>query len=197
MTTASNDIEIRKALHSKTLKKLHACPDTLIVDELGLIHAQARIDVAVINGCVHGFEIKSSTDSLDRLPRQLGLYSECLEKLTIVCAEKHTKAVRKLIPRWCGVLVASKGKRGAIAFETVRETRPNPFVDAKCLAHLLWRDEAVSLLARLDAPASILRRPRAELYQCIAELLTVPQITQSIKEFMASRRNWRYPPAHA
>jgi hypothetical protein len=41
MTIASKDIEIRKALHLKMLKKLHACPDTLIVDELGLAHAQA------------------------------------------------------------------------------------------------------------------------------------------------------------
>lgn len=197
MTTASKDIEIRRALHQNKLKRLHACPDTLIVDELGLAHAQVRIDVAVINGCVHGFEIKSSLDTLGRLPQQLAVYSECLEKLTIVCAEKHTKAVRKMSPWWCGILVANKGSRDGISFETERAAEENPFVNAERLAHLLWRDEAVSLLSRLDAPASILRRPRAELYQCIAELQTVRQITKSIKEFMASRRNWRCPPALA
>jgi hypothetical protein len=41
------------------------------------------------NGFVHGFEIKSATDTLARLPQQLMFYEECLEKLTIVCAEKH------------------------------------------------------------------------------------------------------------
>ena len=71
----TNDVEIRLALHSK-LKPYRTAPNTIVVDELGLSHAKARIDVAVINGCVHGYEIKSSLDTLNRLPAQLELASE-------------------------------------------------------------------------------------------------------------------------
>src|SRR4051812_32014446 len=69
----STDSEIRAALHRKALRAFHHCNDTLVIDELGIAHAKARIDVAVINGCLHGFEIKSAADTLTRLPRQLEL----------------------------------------------------------------------------------------------------------------------------
>jgi hypothetical protein len=59
----ASDREIRAALHRKKFGALHGRTDTVIVDELGLAHAKARIDIAVINGFVHGFEIKSATDT--------------------------------------------------------------------------------------------------------------------------------------
>lgn len=137
----TKDIEIRTALHSKKLKVYRTAPDTIVVDELGLSHAKARIDVAVINGCVHGYEIKSSLDTLNRLPAQLELYRQCLEKLTIVCAPRHTEQVEKLAPAWCGILQAEKGARGAVAFtdgpahrlEHTSRSRPtgSPFVAAR------------------------------------------------------------------
>ena len=34
-------------------------PGTLIVEELGLCEGAVRIDVAAINGSIHGYEIKS------------------------------------------------------------------------------------------------------------------------------------------
>src|ERR1700761_4783729 len=110
--TATKDTEIRAALHEKKLSAHRNVPDTLVIDELGLSHAKVRIDVAVINGCIHGYEIKSSLDTLDRLPAQLRLYSQCLEKLTLVCAPKHLDHVTISAPTWCGVVEAKKGKRG-------------------------------------------------------------------------------------
>src|SRR5262245_54342217 len=137
----SSDSDIRAALHRKKFKSFHGRTDTLIVDELGLVHAKARIDIAVINGCIHGFEIKSAADTLARLPVQLRLYGECLELLTIVCAGKHVAQVRKIAPRWCGILEAAVGPRGGIDFITIRAPKQNPGVKAYKLAHLLWRPE--------------------------------------------------------
>ncbi len=193
----STDIEIRTALHHKKLKQSHACQNTLVIDELGLAHAKARIDVAVINGCVHGFEIKSEMDSLSRLPIQLNLYRDCLQKLTIVCAEKHVQQVQEISPRWCGILKAKKGPRGGINFEAIRISRPNPDVRADQLAHLLWRREVVELLIQLNAPRRVLKRPRTELYVCLAELMTIDQIIVHIRQFMAMRGDWRRLPVHA
>jgi hypothetical protein len=193
----STDAEIREALHRKALRAFHGRTDTLVIDELGLAHAKARIDVAIINGCVHGFEIKSAADSLARLPRQLGLYEECLEKLTIVCAEKHVPGVRKLAPRWCGILQVVKGPRGGIEFVALREPKKNPRVQAHRLAHLLWRPEAVALLTRLNAPPEVLRAPRKALYESLAAVLSVEEITAYIKESMAARQDWRSHQAHA
>lgn len=193
----ASDREIRAALHRKKFGGLHSRTDTVIVDELGLAHAKARIDIAVINGFVHGFEIKSAADTLARLPQQLMFYEECLEKLTIVCAEKHVSAIRKIAPSWCGILRVIEGPRGGIAFITLRTPKRNPNVQADRLAHLLWRPEAVALLTRLNAPPQLLRSPRKQLYESLAALLTVEQITAFIKKSMKNRQAWRGHPTHA
>ena len=193
----TRDSEIRVALHRKKLCAYQSAPNTIVVDELGLSHARARIDIAVINGCVHGFEIKSSLDTLQRLPMQLALYSQCLEKLTLVCAPRHIATAEKLVPYWCGIILAEKGARGAVSFETVRRTGTNQEIDPVQLAHLLWRSEALTLLSRLAADHKMMKRPRRDLYRELAALMTVSQLTTAIREFMQLRRVWRGPPIPA
>jgi hypothetical protein len=187
----STDAEIRAALHRKALRAFHRCNDTLVIDELGLAHAKVRVDVAVINGCVHGFEIKSAADTLTRLPQQLALYEQCLEKLTIVCADKHVAGVRELAPRWCGIVKVTKGSRGGIAFVTMREPKRNPNIQPYRLAHLLWRSEAVAILSQANASPQVLRAPRKTLYKSLAAKFSVEEITAFIKQSMASRQDWR------
>ena len=187
----STDAEIRAALHRKALRAFHRCNDTLVIDELGLAHAKARIDVAVINGSMYGFEIKSAADTLTRLPQQLDLYEQCLEKLTIVCAEKHIPGVRDLAPRWCGITKVTKGPRGGIVFITVRKPKRNPNIQPYRLAHLLWRSEAVAILTQANASPKMLRAPRKTLYKSLAAKFSVAEITAFIKESMASRQDWR------
>ncbi|WP_052770006.1 sce7726 family protein [Paenibacillus sp. IHB B 3415] len=53
---------------------------TIVVDELDVCFGSARVDVAVINGRLHGFEIKSESDNLDRLPSQIEFYSRVFER---------------------------------------------------------------------------------------------------------------------
>ncbi|MGM5035509.1 sce7726 family protein [Tardiphaga sp. 803_E3_N1_3] len=195
--TATKDTEIRAALHDKKLNALRNAPDTLVIDELGLSHAKARIDVAVINGYVHGYEIKSSLDTLDRLPTQIEFYSQCLEKLTLVCAPRHVDNALAAIPDWCGILEVKKGTRGGLSFTTVRKSAVNTDVSAVQLAHLLWRPEALALVARLDVSEKFEKMPRKELYEIIAAHLSIKQITAAIREFMQLRQAWRGRPARA
>ena len=197
MMRETTDAEIRAALHSKKLRAVRDAPDTIVVDELGLAHAKVRVDIAVINGCVHGYEIKSGLDTLERLPDQLAHYSRCLGKLTLVCAPRHTDRVNKLVPAWCGIVQAEKGPRGAVSFTTVRRTRANPNVEPVQLAHLLWRAEAAELLSRHGACEKLLRKSRKELYKHLAEVMTIQQLSRSIREFMLARREWRDLPAPA
>jgi|tagenome__1003787_1003787.scaffolds.fasta_scaffold20967992_3 hypothetical protein len=193
----TTDIDIRAALHAKKLRIHHDAPETIVIDELGLSHARVRVDVAVINGCIHGYEIKSGLDTLDRLPAQLQLYTQCLEKLTIVCASRHVTKVEILAPTWSGIVEATKGSRGGIRFSTVRRTGINTGIEATQLAHLLWRDEVVALLKRYDVPAKAMKAPRKELYRMLAQFMTISEITDAIRKFMVLRPKWRYLPARA
>lgn len=195
---ATTDSEIRSALHAKRLRRLKQHPDTLVIDELCLAHARGRVDVAVINGCIHGYEIKSAKDSLGRLRAQVEIYRQTLQKLTIVAATRHVDSVALHAPEWCGVLEAKQGLRGAIGFAAIRAPRTNPDIDPVMMAHLLWRDEVVEILSGIGhhAPKD-LRRPRKQLYCMVCEALTLRELTIAIRSFMARRQAWRDRPAHA
>ncbi|WP_283807951.1 DUF2130 domain-containing protein [Bradyrhizobium macuxiense] len=58
------DRDVRQALHRKVLKERHGDADTLVLDELGLRHGTCRVDIAVVNGYLHDYEIKSDADTL-------------------------------------------------------------------------------------------------------------------------------------
>jgi len=194
---ATKDTDIRIALHAKRLRRVKAQADTLVIDELGLAHAKTRVDVAVINGCIHGYEIKSAKDNLSRLATQIDIYRQTLQKLTIVAAPKHIVGIMGLAPEWCGVIAADQGPRGGIKFQVLRNAAANPEIDPVMMAHLLWRNEVIELLDQAGYPAKELRRPRKQLYETLCEAMTLREITASIRAFMIQRRTWRDRRAHA
>ncbi|VTZ52531.1 putative phage-related protein [Methylocella tundrae] len=193
----TTDADIRFALHAKRLRRAKSHPDTLVIDELGLAHARSRIDVAVINGCIHGYEIKSAKDNLDRFATQIDIYRQTLQKLTLVAAPKHVAAIMSHAPEWCGVIAAEQGPRGGINFQVLRNAAANPEIDPVMMAHLLWRDEVIQLLGQAGYAAKDLRRPRKQLYEMLCEAMTLREITASIRAFMVRRHAWRDRPAHA
>src|SRR6266511_802692 len=69
------DAAIRPALRERLLRRHATDADTVLIEELGLCRGKVRVDLALVNGSLHGFEIKSDRDSLRRLSAQVGLYS--------------------------------------------------------------------------------------------------------------------------
>ncbi len=62
------DRDVRQALRRKVLRDHIGDSSTLVLDELGLRHGTCRVDIAVVNSLLHGYEIKSDADNLARLP---------------------------------------------------------------------------------------------------------------------------------
>ena len=187
----TTDINIRSALHRQRLRHHKLNPRTLVIDELGLAHARTRVDVAVINGCIHGYEIKSAQDNLNRLGTQLDVYQHTLHKLTIVAASRHLERILSEAPDWCGVIEAVEGPRGGILLQLVRSARSNPDIEPVMLAHLLWKPEVLDLLSRNGYTPKELRHPRKYLYEMLCEVLTPREITDAIRDFMMCREAWR------
>lgn len=187
----TTDGEIRSAFHKKKLNQYHKCENTLVIDELGLSHGKNRIDIAVLNGFVHGYEIKSSKDSLARLPLQFCEYRKSLEKVSIIAAPNHINALIKSIPLWCGLILAEKGPRNGITFTTLRTSKPNPDIEAFSFAHLLWRNEAIQLLSDLGVENKFLKGTRENLYQQISKIISTRKLSKKIQDCLMSRENWR------
>ena len=134
------DLDIRHSLHAEVARRHAGEPDTLILDELALCQGQARVDLAVVNGSLNGYEIKSERDTLHRLPGQLDVYGRALDFVTVVVAASHVAAVRNSVPSWWGIWVAT-GSAGSVKLKETRQPRPNPAVEGVAVAQLLWRDE--------------------------------------------------------
>jgi hypothetical protein len=187
----TSDAEIRDALHLQKLHKYHQCPNTVVVDELGVFHGRKRIDVAVLNGCIHGYEIKSAKDNLLRFDEQLEAYVQCFEKLSIVTASNHIDDILVSLPNWCGLILAEKDDLGIIHFETLIPAKRNPSVNMVAMAHFLWKKEASDLLERLGEKKANLRGTRASLYQSLSERTNTSVLSSWIKNRFMHRENWR------
>lgn len=188
-----NDVEIRQNFHRKKLRRQHAQKDTLVIDELGLNHGKCRADIAVVNGHLMGYEIKSNNDSLRRLKKQVRSYNAVFDKISIVVGDRYINSIQNYIPEWWGVIVSVKGPRGAVNFDTIREARTNKNINPISVARLLWRNEAKEILQQKKLPPQILRQPRAVLYKHLVNTLKISELRKFIKEYFKKRRNWRYP----
>ncbi|MFI7163736.1 sce7726 family protein [Rhodococcus erythropolis] len=185
------DIDVRMALHAK-LAVDHAdeMDDTLVVDELGLC-GEVRVDVAVINGALTGFELKSARDNLKRLPKQVEIYSQVLDFAELVVADNHQKEAIAIIPKWWGVTVALASKGDGVRLEAVREPRMNRSIDTRSLAQLLWRDEALEELEIRAADRGVRSKPRWAVWGRLTEVVEVDELRDVVRNRLKTRATWR------
>ena len=189
------DLDVRRALRREVLKRHEGEANTLVIYELGLRHGVARVDVAVVNGMLHGYEIKSDADTLERLPSQVAIYSAVLDKATLVVGERHVEKAVGLLPPWWGVKVATEGPRGGIALRDETRSRSNPLVDPVAVAELLWRPEVADALRALGYQEKALRKARTHLYRELAQLVSLEDLQTIVRQALKRRESWRGQPA--
>ncbi|MBB5058696.1 hypothetical protein HDF16_003410 [Granulicella aggregans] len=177
------------------MQRIHGSdPDTLVVEEVGLCQGLARIDIAVINGSVHGYELKSERDTLDRLPAQLGAYSQALEFVTVVAAKKHLAELKTIIPPWWGIWVASQ-KGQVMTLTNKRAARPNPQLSALALAQFLWRDEVLQFLVERRMDSGLKSKSRQQLWDKLAANATLEELSDLVRKTLKARgASWRSAP---
>ena len=191
-TRRLTEYEIRRAL-SDQLEAVHADdPRALIVQELGVCEGRARIDVAVLNGAINGYEIKSPDDTLTRLPQQIEWYGCIFDSVSLVYSGRKDSTVASHIPEWWGMCRAEpEGDRCAIV--TVRPAGENPGQSAYHLAQLLWREEALILLEEIGLAAGIRSKPRDVLWHRLADEIPMNELKDLVRGILKARVGWRSP----
>ena len=186
--------EVRSALLQRLASQHAGERDTLVVEELGLCQAQARVDIAVVNGRLEGWEIKTVADSLARLPRQEEVYSRVFDRVWLVADARHVPDALGLIPEWWGVL-RIESRDGRCDFRQVRRSLLNPAVDLTSLVRLLWREEVLAELTALGAADGLTRAPRAVLWDALASSVpsrcSTRHLQTRVREVLRSRTGWR------
>lgn len=187
----TNDNEIRAYLHKLLYTRYKNKPNTLIIDEFSLEHGRNRADLVVIGSYIHGYEIKSSKDNLDRLPKQLLQYQKNFQKLSLFVAENHLSEVLQLAPAWCNVFSVHKGPRGGIRSICIQKGTINRNINSIAIAHILWRSEAISILNKYGITDNLTNKTRSNLYQQITSILSVHQLIDEVRKCLAQRGDWK------
>jgi hypothetical protein len=187
------DPEIRVALLDR-LHRLHDDErDVVFLEELGLCRGQVFVDVTVVNGTLHGYEIKSDRDSLRRLAGQSALYGRVLDRATLVVGSRHATDAAAAVPSWWGILIAKRSDSG-IRFQQVRSGRRNPSRDRRALVELLWLDCALELLAARNAVRGYRGKRRREVWDRVCELYDLDEVADAVRGLLKARPARRSAP---
>ncbi len=185
------DRDIRLALINR-LNKLYAHdPHTLILQEFGLFEHRVRIDLAVVNGMMLGFEIKSDADTLERLPYQQEIYNKIFDKVVIVVGESQVNKIDAVVPKWWGIWVAYINTNG-VDLRIAREPSENQNVDPNALVRCLWKQEALQIIkAKQLYEKKLDKARRSVLWGILADSIPVDELKTLVFSYLNRRDGWR------
>lgn len=156
----------------------------LILQEFGC--NAARIDVAVVNGAFHGFEIKSDCDSLERLDTQIADYNKVFDYVTLVSGTRLFDAARKRVPSWWGLGMALFTDE-SVRIREIRKPKKNPHPDPLSLAQMLWKRETIQCLRRSGFNDFSANQPADELWAEIARRLSLDELAAEVRAAIKKR----------
>lgn len=191
------DADIRPLLLS-WLQTAHSVAgnEAIVIEELGICQGRVRVDIALVDGVLHGFEIKSELDSLRRLTGQIDLYSRVFDRVTLVAARRHLADALDIVPRWWGVVEIAVAN-GEVRFRMFRKGKRNPAPEARALVELLWRDDALELLDRRGLSRGLRRQTRDVIWDHVCQHLDIEEIAASVRDRLKARATSPTPPSPA
>lgn len=192
----TRDITIRRELYNLVVRELYEEQSKTghparIFSEFGINHGVVRADIVAVNGIMHGYEIKSDADTLERLPKQVSAYNTVFDKVTLVVGERHIIKALSVIPDWWGVKLAKVTCDNAIKLRTIRNSEFNPKQDKISIAKLLWKDEAIDILESLGEDDGIRAKNRDPIYERLASVLGENELKDQVRDRLFHRLDWR------
>lgn len=184
-------LALRKFLNNSAGRHQTFRGNPFVFEELGIRHGATRIDFALLNGTMHGFEIKSDSDTLNRLPEQVKEFSAVFDSLTLVVGKRHLYQAIHMIPDWWGVIVAKVYHQNCVILQSIREPEMNQDQEAISIARLLWKQEVLRLLEERDLAAGVRHKTREALYAKLAENLNITEMRDQVSSLLIKREGWR------
>ncbi len=182
------DADIRPALRSYLAHKHGHDTGTVVLEELGISCGRVRVDIAVVNGSLHGYEIKSDRDTLKRLDNQVQYYSRVLDKATLVVGKRHLSAAERIIPSWWEIILIESAPE-EVQFKLERPGKGNPGREPRSIVELLWLDDALALLEQRNVARGVRGKPRQQVWDRICEHFHVEEISAAVRENLKARSN--------
>ena len=183
------DFQIREILRETTLKKYIHDSNSKVVDELNIPITKSRVDIAVVNGHLHGYEIKSASDTLNRLPHQIEGYTKVFDYITVVTENKYHKKVLEIIPEWVGIQICEI-INGKPKTKTLRKPLFNRNKEGFFLAKLLRRTEIEQILKENNI--SYNRKTNVwKLCELLGNSISITKLSKIIRITLKQRQDWK------
>lgn len=186
------DKDIRRILINKlsVQQEFISDPTTIVVHEMDVCFGCARVDIAVINGKIHGYEIKSEQDNLERLSTQVEFYNKMFDTVTLVTSEKHFSKAVDIIPDWWGLDCVTKNNKN-VCINQKRAPQENKEVEVVYLSHLLWREELLELLQLNGISKGIKTKTRYELGKIVEDNIKLATVSLFVRNKLKNRKSWK------
>lgn len=157
---------------------------------MGICAGRRRIDVAVINGEISGWEIKSDEDTLTRLAGQVDAYGRVLDRATLVTTPRWEERARQRIPDWWGITVVEETPVAILVHER-RQSRDNSrCLDPMSLVQLLWREEALDELRQRGQARGLSAKARHYIWERLAEIVFLDELRALVRVRLKARPAW-------
>lgn len=183
------DNDIRLKLIEK-IEKENSSKVYRILEELVICDGLSRVDIAVANGKLIGYEIKSDHDTLERLQNQIQYYDKTFDKITIVVGKKFEDVIIDHVPNHWGIEVAYKNKFGNISIKKLRTSKINKNISKDNLLDLLWNAEIKNLLKE-NKISGYSKEKRAGLKEMAVSNLPIKDVKHFTIKTLKTRTGWR------
>ena len=172
----ANDPDVR-ALLKEYLHSIHAGTDTVVLEELGLCQGDVRVDVAAVNGELSAFEIKSPSDTLARWAKQQRIYSKVVDRAWLVASMRALDSANP--PAWWGQIAIFE-LDDRLALRVVKLSGLNPKRDPLSVAKLLWRAEALEVLANAGRARGVMTKSRKVIWKRLIESVELDDLRAAV-----------------
>ncbi|CAM9398562.1 MULTISPECIES: sce7726 family protein [Acinetobacter] len=182
--------DIRTALRDWVHEKFELKHNDILINELGFwnkdpnstVDCSFRADLALANGRLVGFEIKSEKDTLKRWLSQMIAYSNVFDEIWLCSHGKHLHHALEVTDKHIGMLVVDDS--GSIA--VVRYASQNKKLNFYDLSGLLWKDELLGFASQNNILEIKSRMTKNEIRDILSERSSLkdlkPYVLQKLKE---------------
>ena len=157
-----------------------------VFEEFTVELGAARADFAFIGERLEAFELKSDYDDFSRLHNQIHAYNRSFEQITIITGPVFSEAVLRVVPSWWGVLTATR-RQDRLHLHSLRTASGHTTQSATSVSMLLWREEAIDILATEGGQRAPRRATRHQLRERLIASLSVDELRFAVAKRLRTR----------
>ncbi len=189
MNKALSEKDIKAIMIDRLIEKGQIDGDAVLINELFVGNFKRRVDLALANGKLQAFEIKSDLDSLYRLAGQMETYCKYFDKVTLVCSQKFTEKAKVIIPDRVEIIEVRKSLNGS-KVKTIRRGKTIPTSDRYSILSFLDKRAIVRVLKNFNIDCSN-KDSRNQLYQR-SQAVPVAKLRDFTLDYIKSKYKERY-----